>query len=217
MPRPVPREVAERRRARLRELLDALGAARGSKVTQRDFAASISREQGTVAAILGGHRSLGGDVMLAIVQAYGLPSDYFDGALRPDPRPYARAAVGRVAPANNPAPAVALAPAPAPVEVPYGSSDPALASTLAALRPDRAVAMALEALSLRVGPLEHDDWARHAIAAQSAHDRGALVSWYDATLAERAARPAPRALTSVPTGGALTRKGPRSSKPDGVP
>lgn len=218
MPRPVPRDVAERRRERLRDLLDALGAARGSKVTQRDFAASISREQGTIAAILGGHRSLGGDVMLAIAQAYGLPSDYFDAALKPDPRPYARAAVGRLAPVSAPvvsaAPALVAAPAP---PVSYGASDPALAATLSALRPDRAVAMALEALSMRVGPLENDDWARHAIAAQSAHDRGSLVAWYDAALeaeSARAARPAPRALTSVPTGEGATRKGPRSSRPE---
>ena len=60
MPRPVPADAAARRRARLASLLDALGAARGSRVTQREFAASIGREQGTVGAILGGHRALGG-------------------------------------------------------------------------------------------------------------------------------------------------------------
>ena len=61
-------------------------------MTQREFAASIGREQGTVAAILGGDRALGADVMMAVVQAYRLPSDWFDRPLRPDPRP-SRAAV----------------------------------------------------------------------------------------------------------------------------
>ena len=92
MPRPVPSEVSARRRERLAALIDALGAARGAKVTQREFAASISREQGTIAAILGGHRALGNDVMLAVVNAYDLPADYFDVPLRPDPLPRSMAA-----------------------------------------------------------------------------------------------------------------------------
>lgn len=191
MARAVPEEVARRRRERLAALLEALGAARGAKVTQREFAASISREQGTVAAILGGHRALGGDVMLAIVQAYKLPVDYFDGALRPDPRPYARAAAS-----------TALAPA-----VPPGargrrdevvSSDPALAETLASLRPDRAVAMALERLAQKGAELDADGWARLAIAAQSAHDRGVLVEFYDATLKKHARADEPRGPVARP-------------------
>lgn len=208
MPKPVPEPAARRRRERLGELLEALGAARGAKVTQRDFAASIGREQGTVAAILGGHRALGGDVMLAIVQAYGLPADYFDAALRPDPRPFARAAIGKVpttrlaprvaAPMTPAAPSVPapMMPAPMPAQRPavtvsasaprpsgaaetFGARDPILRDTLTLLEPDRSVAMALETLSRSGARLDASGWARLAIAAQSAHDRGLLVEWFD--------------------------------------
>ncbi len=192
MPRPVAADAAARRRQRLAGFLDALGAARGSRVTQREFAASIGREQGTVGAILGGHRALGGDVMLAIVQAYGLPPDYFDGPLAPDPRPFARAAVGAapvasLAPAGRGRPALA-GPASSlrapPVSVVYGAHDPGLSEALRSLVPDRAVAMALDLLSRRGVSLDADGWVRAALEAQSASDRGSLGAWCDAALAD---------------------------------
>lgn len=199
MPRPVPADAAARRRARLASFLDALGAARGARVTQREFAASIGREQGTVGAILGGHRALGGDVMLAIVQAYALPSDYFDSALTPDPRPFARAAVGaaptaaKVAAAKAPGPlARAATVRPPPVTVSYGAHDPGLAEALRTMAPDRAVAMTLDALSRRGVSLDADGWVRAAIEAQSAHERGLLVGWFDAALAQPASLHPPR-------------------------
>jgi hypothetical protein len=150
MPRPVTPDLARRRRDRLSELIDALGLARGLRVTQRDFAASIGREQGTIAAILGGHRALGGDVMMAVIQAYRLSTDFFDGPLRPDPRPYARTAVSNgalgTAVLRNPSPAI---PSPQPAIMPQArvsireggttSSDPALAEIIATYQPDRAV------------------------------------------------------------------------------
>ncbi len=200
MPRPVPADAAARRRARLASLLDALGAARGSRVTQREFAASIGREQGTVGAILGGHRALGGDVMLAIVQAYALPADYFDSALTPDPRPFARAAVGaaptaaRVAAAKSTAPLArpAATVRPPPVAVSYGAHDPGLAEALRTMAPDRAVAMTLDALSRRGVSLDADGWVRAAIEAQSAHERGVLGPWFDEALAKPASLQPPR-------------------------
>lgn len=192
MPRPVTKELSQRRRERLAELLDALGAARGAKLTQRAFAASIGREQGTIAAILGGHRALGGDVMLAVVQAYGLPPDYFDSPVKPDPRPFARAVVGAVpdlvgggrkAPAPRP-----VSPAPA---APAPEGDPALEEALEALRPDHAVAVALRAIQRAAGQRATTEWLRLAVGAQSAHERGTLLEWYDRALAtpRRADRP----------------------------
>jgi hypothetical protein len=184
MPRAVPAETARRRRERLSELIDALGAARGQRVTQREFAASIGREQGTVAAILGGDRALGADVMMAVVQAYRLPSDWFDRPLRPDPRPFARAAVnppsapedgaGVPSPAGGQAFTAGVQAMPAPEQAMpsiasamhsggqamHGiagaytappASDGALGEALAALAPDRSVAIALEALARMVG------------------------------------------------------------------
>ncbi len=181
MPRRVPLAAAKRRRERLSALLDALGQCRGSKVTQREFAASVGREQGTIAAILGGHRALGGDVMLAVVQAYGLPADYFDGPLKPDPRPFARATVGGVPSVTTRAvgPArVGVGASPPPRDSVYGGRDPELAAVLAALHPDRAVAMALEALSQTGVVLDGFGWAKATIEGQSAHDRGVLGQWF---------------------------------------
>lgn len=207
MPRAVPADIARRRRDRLAELLEALGAARGSRVTQREFAASIGREQGTVAAILGGHRALGGDVMMAVVQAYRLPPDYFDAPLRPDPRPFARAAAGDGASQHATTQAIApSAPAIRPiarempgiasaVEAPArhrpaapsgGAPGDALAEVLASLAPDRAAAMALEALARKGVRLDEDGWVRLTIGAQSAHEHGVLVDWFDRTLASYA-------------------------------
>lgn len=212
MPRPVPEEVSKRRRERLAALIDALGAARGARVTQREFAASISREQGTIAAILGGHRALGNDVMLAVVNAYDLPADYFDAPLRPDPRAFARRAVGGAA-----AP-IASSPQRAPTRgalptANYGGGDPALAEVLGMLQPDRAVAMALEALSRQGTRHEGPAWMRLAIAAQSAHDRGELVGWYDQVMAPP--RPAegavPRAAPEPTATPRLARATPKSS------
>lgn len=217
VPRPVPDEVATRRRERLASLIEALGVARGAKVTQREFAASISREQGTIAAILGGHRALGNDVMLAIVNAYDLPADYFDAPLRPDPRPFARRAVGTGASSViSVTPARALPRGGAVPVASYGAGDPGLAEVLAMLQPDRAVAMALEALSRQGVRHESAAWMRLAIAAQSAHDRGELVGWYDQVVAARHAReavpaaPVKRATHDEP-GPAPVRPGPRSS------
>lgn len=210
MPRAVSSDVSRRRRDRLAELIDALGAARGAKVTQREFAASIHREQGTVAAILGGHRSLGGDVMMAIVQAYRLPGDYFDNPLKPDPRPYARAIVGDVSVASLPgtrnAPTAAannqvFAPPPPPPPPPRMDPEPEPVATvrrlpvrndrhdanldavMEAFEPDRAVSMTLEALARKGVRQDEDGWTRLLIGAQSAHEHGALVDWYDRTLA----------------------------------
>lgn len=176
MARAIPPEIARRRRIRLAELIDALGAARGAKVTQREFAATIGREQGTIAAILGDHRALGGDVMLAIVKTYGLPIDYFDSPIAPDPKVAVRAspsvaAAAVIAPKAH-APAVSKRP-----------EDPALAEAIDALRPDRAVAMVLEQLWSKGGRFEADGWIRQGIAAQSAHERGVLLDWYDAAVA----------------------------------
>lgn len=214
MPRPVPSEVSARRRERLAALIDALGAARGAKVTQREFAASISREQGTIAAILGGHRALGNDVMLAVVNAYDLPADYFDAPLRPDPRPFARRAVGNVATAPIAATPARANPRAMIPTASYGGGDPALAEVLAMLQPDRAVGMALEALSRQGVRHESPAWMRLAIAAQSAHDRGDLVGWYDQVMAapasEAVATPA-RAGSDAPAAPRLARATPRSS------
>lgn len=215
MPRPVPPETATRRRERLAALIEALGVARGAKVTQREFAASISREQGTIAAILGGHRALGNDVMLAVVHAYALPVDYFDAPLRPDPRSFARRAVGgpmSALPASASRGAVrASAPGPS-----YGSADPALGEVLGMLQPDRAVGMALEALSRQGIRHESPAWTRLAIAAQSAHDRGDLMGWYDLAVASaHAVEPAPTPARRVAVGEApaprLARATPKSS------
>lgn len=192
MPRPVTKELSLRRRERLAELFDALGAARGAKLTQRAFAASIGREQGTIAAILGGHRALGGDVMLAVVQAYGLPPDYFDSPVKPDPRPFARAVVGAVPDLvgggrkAHPAKAVSAAPAAAAPE-----GDPGLEEALEALRPDHAVTVALRAIQRAAGHRATTEWLRLAVGAQSAHERGTLLEWYDRALAtpRRADRP----------------------------
>lgn len=192
MPRPVTKELSLRRRERLAELIDALGAARGAKLTQRAFAASIGREQGTIAAILGGHRALGGDVMLGVVQAYGLPPDYFDSATRPDPRPFARAVVGAVPDLVGggrkapPAKPVSASPA-----SPGAEGDPALEEALEALRPDHAVTVALRAIQRAAGERTTSEWLRLAVGAQSAHERGTLLEWYDRALAtpRRADRP----------------------------
>lgn len=227
MPRAVPDDAKRRRRDRLAELIEALGAARGARVTQREFAASIGREQGTVAAILGGDRSLGSDVMMAVVQAYRLPSDYFDRPLRPDPRPFARAAVGPQGPGAQPAPGAAQATSPsahamgggaqamaapgqamsstasamsggaqaitgiAPAVASPLSGDVGLAEALAALAPDRSVAIALEALARRGVREDTFGWERLVIGAQSAHDHGVLLRWFDETLAAAAATPLP--------------------------
>jgi hypothetical protein len=64
------------------------------------------------------------------------------------------------------------------VSVAYGSRDPGLAEVIAALAPDRAVAMALESLSRRGMARDGDGWSLLAIEAQSAHDRGALGGWF---------------------------------------
>lgn len=221
MPRAVPDDTARRRRERLQELIDALGEARGQRVTQREFAGSIGREQGTIAAILGQHRALGGDVMMAVAQVYGLPVDFFDRPLRYDPRPFARAMVG-VAQANTaaptPLPGASIAPVDPSPSLPVpplpegrrglgaglaphrdvgplvgapspfrereraGEVDAALGEVIAALQPDRAVAMSLEALARRGVRLVDDEWVRLAIGAQSAHDHGVLVDWYDRTV-----------------------------------
>jgi hypothetical protein len=192
MPRPVTPDLARRRRDRLSELIDALGVARGLRVTQRDFAASIGREQGTIAAILGGHRALGGDVMMAVIQAYRLSMDFFDGPLRPDPRPYARAAVSNgalgTAVLRNPSPAIS-SPQPAIVpqnrvvvrETAVSSGDPVLAEVITTYQPDRAVVMALEALARRGVRGDSRVWLRLCLGAQSAHDHGVLVDWFDQT------------------------------------
>lgn len=188
MPRPVSKELSRRRRERLAELFDALGVARGAKLTQRAFAASIGREQGTVAAILGGHRALGGDVMMAVVQAYGLPPDYFDSPVKPDPRPFARAVVGAVPDlvkgGRREAPTK-------PAGAPARDGDDALEEALAALRPDHSVAVALRAVARAAGERTTTEWLRLAVGAQSAHERGTLVEWYDRALAtpRRADRP----------------------------
>lgn len=192
MPRPVTKELSLRRRERLAELFDALGAARGARLTQRAFAASIGREQGTIAAILGGHRALGGDVMLAVVQAYGLPPDYFDSPVKPDPRPFVRAVVGAVPDlvggGRKAPPAKPLSAAPA-ASTPEG--DPALEEALEALRPDHAVTVALRAIQRAAGQRATTEWLRLAVGAQSAHERGTLLEWYDRALAtpRRADRP----------------------------
>lgn len=191
MPRPVTKELSRRRRERLAELFDALGAARGAKLTQRAFAASIGREQGTIAAILGGHRALGGDVMLAVVQAYGLPADYFDAPARPDPRPFARAVVGAVPDlVGGGRRAAPTKPAAAPVAA-NGDGDPSLEEALDALRPDHAVTVALRAIQRAAGERATSEWLRLAVGAQSAHERGTLLEWYDRALAtpRRADRP----------------------------
>jgi transcriptional regulator with XRE-family HTH domain len=195
VPRPVTKELTRRRRERLAELFDALGAARGAKLTQRAFAASIGREQGTIAAILGGHRALGGDVMMAVVQAYGLPPDYFDAPAKPDPRPFARAVVGAVpdlvgggrrAAPTKPAAATSVGPAAANID-----GDPSLEEALDARRPDHAVTVALRAIQRAAGERGTAEWWRLAVGAQSAHERGTLLDWYDRALAtpRRADRP----------------------------
>jgi hypothetical protein len=219
MPRAVPVETARRRRERLAEFIEALGVARGQRVTQREFAASIGREQGTVAAILGGDRALGADVMMAVVQTYRLPSDYFDRPLRPDPRPYARAAVTGATSSDDPSPAPAATkgpgvsatgglppqampdPPPSIASAMHGagpvtgwhagapSSDAALAETLAVFSPDRSVAIALEALARRGVREDALGWERLLIGAQSAQDLGILLRWFDETLAARTAHP----------------------------
>ncbi len=188
MPRPVSKELSRRRRERLAELFDALGAARGTKLTQRAFAASIGREQGTVAAILGGHRALGGDVMMAVVQAYGLPADYFDAPAKPDPRPFARAVVGAVPDLVGGGRRAATTQPTAKVN---RDGDDALEEALEALRPDHAVAVALRAVARAAGERATGEWLRLAVGAQSAHERGTLVEWYDRALAtpRRADRP----------------------------
>lgn len=188
MPRPVSKELSRRRRERLAELFDALGAARGAKLTQRAFAASIGREQGTVAAILGGHRALGGDVMMAVVQAYGLPPDYFDSPTKPDPRPFARAVVGAVPDLVGGGRKVAPA---RPSDRPSEEQPDALEEALDALRPDHAVVVALRAVARAGGERPTREWLRLAVGAQSAHERGTLVEWYDRALAtpRRADRP----------------------------
>lgn len=217
MPRPVSADTALRRRERLAALIEALGVARGARVTQREFAASISREQGTIAAILGGHRALGNDVMLAIVHAYELPVDYFDSPLKPDPRAFARRAMGGPVPTLGPHPGRVAGRVSAPGPG-YGSGDPALGEVLAMLQPDRAVGMALEALSRQGVRHEAPAWTRHAIAAQSAHDRGELMAWYDrAVAAERGgeAREAPGRADDAPTRPRLARATPRSSGESG--
>ncbi|MFO0605955.1 MAG: hypothetical protein U0324_22410 [Polyangiales bacterium] len=227
MPRAVPAETARRRRERLSELIDALGAARGQRVTQREFAASIGREQGTVAAILGGDRALGADVMMAVVQAYRLPSDWFDRPLRPDPRPFARAAVnppsapeegvGVPSPGGGQAftagaqamstpeqamPPIASAMHPggqamhgiASAYTAPPASDGALGEALAALAPDRSVAIALEALARRGVREDTLGWERLVIGAQSAQDLGILLRWFDETLAALSSRAAHAAV-----------------------
>lgn len=189
MPRPVTKELSLRRRERLAELIDALGTARGAKLTQRAFAASIGREQGTVAAILGGHRALGGDVMLGVVQAYGLPPDYFDSPTKPDPRPFARAVVGAVPDLVG---GGRKAPPPKPAgAAPASEGDPSLEEALEALRPDHAVTVALRAIQRAAGERSTTEWLRLAVGAQSAHERGTLLEWYDRALAtpRRADRP----------------------------
>ncbi len=226
VPRAVTTDAARRRRDRLAELIDALGIARGRKVTQREFAASIGREQGTVAAILGGHRSLGGDVMLAVVQAYRLPGDYFDSPLRPDPRPFARAAlqglsptpsVGNIASSASPAMgpvAQAISPAVPPrTRAPEGGDgglragggDGALAEVVAGFQPDRAVAMALEALARKGARFDQDGWVRLLLGAQSAHEHGVLVDWYDRTLGALVVEPEPAEVAVLPV--TLVREG----------
>ncbi len=236
MPRAVPSDTARRRRDRLSELIDALGHARGRKVTQREFAASIGREQGTIAAILGGHRALGGDVMMAVVQAYRLPSDYFDSPLRPDPRPYARAAghdaqamptVAQAMPVSAPAIrtiAQENPPFDAPPRAPRAplagaAVDPSLGEVLAAFQPDRAVSMALEAIARKGVRLDADAWVRLVIGAQSAHEHGVLVDWFDRTLASLVAPepevmpPAEAAVVPMALVRESSRENPRAPRP----
>ena len=190
MARAIPQEMARRRRARLAELMDALGAARGAKVTQREFAASIGREQGTIAAILGDHRALGGDVMLAIVRTYGLAVDYFDSPIAPDARIAVRAS-SSVAASQMTAPRSQRTPAaPRP-------EDPALATAMDALRPDRAVAMVHEQLWSRGARFEPDGWIRQGISAQSAHERGVLLDWFDEAVARVSRQESPRPQPSI--------------------
>lgn len=224
MPRAVPNDLKRRRRDRLAELIDALGQARGERMTQREFAASIGREQGTIAAILGGDRALGGEVMMAVVQAYRLPAEYFDSPLRPDPRTFARAMFsntaggrsnvrgdGLTAPAMSPMAQGEVPPVepPRPRPVPSVGADHALTEVLAALAPDRAVSMALEALARRGVRDDIDGWTRLAIGAQSAHDHGVLVDWYDRTVAAHAEAPAEGLFVAAPRsseGGAGVRR-----------
>jgi len=243
VPRAVPDDAKRRRRDRLAELIEALGAARGARVTQREFAASIGREQGTVAAILGGDRSLGADVMMAVVQAYRLPSDYFDRPLRPDPRPFARAAVGpqgtggaqampvgaqampggaQAMPAGGQAmsqSAVAMSGgAQAITGIAQGgavtlSGDPGLAEALAVLAPDRSVAMAVESLARRGVRADPLGWERLVIGAQSAHDHGQLVAWFDDALVSCVAAPAAEGDVSAATQDAPPRAARSRARP----
>ena len=232
MPRAVPSDTARRRRDRLSELVDALGHARGRHVTQREFAASIGREQGTIAAILGGHRALGGDVMMAVVQAYRLPSDYFDSPLRPDPRPFARAAAYEAPPAPPvaqamPVTAQAIRPAavePVAVEAAAraarpSAGDPSLGEVLAMLQPDRAASMALESIARKGVRHDVDGWVRLTIGAQSAHEHGVLVDWFDRTLASQAPVEAAAgdeaAVLPMARARESSRENPRSTRPRG--
>lgn len=182
----MPVETARRRRERLAELIEALGAARGQRVTQREFAASIGREQGTVAAILGGDRALGADVMMAVVQAYRLPSDWFDRALRPDPRPFARAALGLAG--------GSFATAPSPGAGPRGEAQaiPAIAPAIAP--PEQAIPPIASAI--------HD--GTQAIPAIAQGEGGRATS--DAALAETLAALGPDRSVSIALE-ALARRG----------
>ena len=62
---------------------------------------------------------------------------------------------------------------------------------LEALRPDHAVTVALRAIQRAAGHRATTEWLRLAVGAQSAHERGTLLEWYDRALAtpRRADRP----------------------------
>jgi transcriptional regulator with XRE-family HTH domain len=189
MARSVPEALATRRRERLGVLLEALGAARGQRVTQREFAAALGREQGTIGAILGGHRALGGDVLLAIVQTFRLPGHFFDAEEAPDAEAFARAAVasGALARATH---------AQGPRRPPTLARESALEESLQRLQPDRAVAMAVQHLADLGHSHDPEGWARLLIEAQSAQDRGGLLGWMDRVLAGDRPAPGPRAVRS---------------------
>ncbi|MDB4930877.1 MAG: hypothetical protein JWM10_3361, partial [Myxococcaceae bacterium] len=86
------------------------------------------------------------------------------------------------------APAKPAAPAPAAANA---DGDPALEEALDALRPDHAVTVALRAIQRAAGERSTAEWLRLAVGAQSAHERGTLLEWYDRALAtpRRADRP----------------------------
>ncbi len=192
MARTIPTDLADRRRARLADLILAIGGLRGRRLTQREFSQSIGRDQGTIAAILGGHRALGPDVLYAVINAWGLPPDVFDVEAPPDFRALLPSEGTARRPRGGPlheAPKPALASVPSDLCTrdgsPYGAMTvpDALDEVFAALAPDRAVAMSLAWLAHRGVRHDADGWAMQSLAAQAASDRGALGEWLDEALA----------------------------------